>query len=149
MRSRDIETKYDVMYVPIIYYDTKIHRFLRIRLGPLPSPLDVILTHLSLSQRGRSLYRLVGRRTGQCPQDWDNNVIHSRPDTRLVVSRLSTVNFSKPHNNTTTHLISSISTSNQNQVKYLLVESLGKKGNTSSSLIKSTKPQNESIRDIH
>ena len=83
MRSRDIETKYDVMYVPIIYYDTKIHRFLRIRLGPLPSPLDVILTHLSLSQRGRSLYRLVGRRTGQCPQDWDNNVIHPRPDSSL------------------------------------------------------------------
>ena len=101
MRSRDIETKYDVMYVPIIYYDTKIHRFLRIRLGPLPSPLDVILTHLSLSQRGRSLYRLVGRRTGQCPQDWDNNVIHPRPDTRL--SRLSTVKplqTAQKHDNT-------------------------------------------------
>ena len=72
------------MYVRMIYYDTKIHSFfLRIRLGPLPSPLDVILTHLSLSQRGRSMYRYIGRRTGQCPQDWDNNVIHPRPDSSL------------------------------------------------------------------
>ena len=115
MRSRDIETKYDVMYVPIIYYDTKIHRFLRIRLGPLPSPLDVILTHLSLSQRGRSMYRYIGRRTGQCPQDWDNNVIHSRPDTRHP-RRLSPLHRQTAPNRTTTRQHTLFPPS-QNQIK--------------------------------